>query len=167
MKTFINLIALTVLAAAGAWADINITFDDPNQTGTAGQTLNFLGTITNTGDTPVYLNFDNLNLTLLDATVSDNFFPNVPASLAAGASSGDIDLFDVTIANPGTLPLGTYTGTYELLGGADGNALDNLAQASFSVSVTPEPGYFALLGVGLALIGWTHRRRAIQAKQDR
>jgi hypothetical protein len=167
MKTFINLIALTLLAATGAWADISITLDDPAQTGSPGQTLNFLGTITNTGATAVFLNGDSFNFALTDATVADNFVTNVPASLAAGASSGDIDLFDVTIANPETLALGTYTGTYGLLGGVDGNAADNLAQASFSVSVTPEPGYFGLLGVGLAFIGWKHRQRARQARQDR
>jgi hypothetical protein len=166
MKTFINLIALTALASAGAWADINIAFDVPNQSGAAGQTLNFLGAITNTGATAVFLNNDSFNFTLTDATVVDNFFASVPVSLAAGASSGDIDLFDVTIANPETLPLGTYTGIYGLLGGIDGNAADNLAQASFSVSVTPEPGYFALLGVGLSLIGWLHRRRASQPARE-
>ena len=166
MRTLINLIALTALAAAGACADINISLDDPNQTGTAGQTLNFLGTITNTGATTVFLNNDSLNFTLTDATLVDNFFANVPISVAAGASSGDIDLFDVMIANPETLPLGTYTGIYGLLGGIDGNAADNLAQAGFSVSVAPEPGYFALLGIGIALIGWTHRRRASQAARE-
>jgi hypothetical protein len=167
MKTFINLIALTVLAVAGVRADINIALDDPSQTGTAGQTLNFFGTITNTNTTgtqPVYLNNDSLTFGLSDATVVDNFFANVPISLAAGASSGDIDLFDITLANPESRPLGTYTGTYGLLGGMDGGtftAQDNLAQVSFSVNVTPEPGYFALLGVGLALMVWMHRRRAI------
>lgn len=167
MKTLINLIALTVLAVAGVRADINITFDDPNQTGGAGQTLNFFGTITNSGATAVFLNFDSLNFGLSDATVSDNFFTNVPISLAAGGSSGDVDLFDITLANPESLPLGTYTGTYGLLGGIDGSASDNLAQANFSVNVTPEPGYFALLGIGLVSMGWLHRRRARRAIPDR
>jgi hypothetical protein len=167
MKTFINLIALTVLAAAGVPADINIALDDPNQTGSAGQTLNFFGTITNTNATPVFLNGDSLNFTLGDATVSDNFFTNVPISLAAGGSSGDIDLFDVTLADPESLPLGTYTGTYGLLGGIDGNASDNLAQVNFSATVTPEPGYFALMGIGLVLMGWVHRRRASRTVPDR
>jgi len=167
MKKSLNLIALTVLAVAGARADINITFDDPNQTGTAGQTLNFLGTITNNDATPIFLNGDSLTFGLSDATVSDNFFTNVPISLAAGASSGHIDLFDVTLANPETNPLGIYKGTYGLLGGIDGGASDNLAQASFSVTVTPEPEYFALLGIGMVLMGWLHRRRASRAAPNR
>ena len=168
MKTFINLIALTALAVGGARADINIAFDDPNQIGAAGQTLNFFGTITNTdspGSQPVYLNIDSLNFGLNSATVVDNFFTNVPFSLAAGASSGDFDLFDVTL---GSAPSGTYSGTYGLLGGMDGGTLtaqDNLAQASFSVSVTPEPGYFVLLGIGLVSMYWLQRRRRRQAAQ--
>lgn len=166
MKTFINLIALTALAALGASADIDITFDNAAQSGSPGQTLNFFGTITNTGASTVFLNGDSYNFALTDATFSDNFFANVPVSLAAGASSGDIDLFDVTIANPETLPLGTYSGTYGLFGGVDENAEDNLAQASFSVNVTPEPGYFALLAIGLVSMVWLHRRRASRAAQD-
>lgn len=75
-------------------------------------------------------------------------------SLAPGASSGDIDLFDITLANPERNPLGTYSLTYGLLGGVNGGswaAQDNLAQASFPVNATPEPPYGALLGIGLAL----------------
>lgn len=174
MKNLINLIALTVLAVAGAQADISITLDNPNQTGGAGQTLNFSGTITNTdsnhGDAPIYLNGDSLTFTLSDATVVDNFFANAPVSLAPGASSGDIDLFDVELASPESLPLGAYSGSYVLLGGADGGtftAQDNLAQANFSVNATPEPGYFAILAVGLVLMGWLHRRRGTQAARTR
>jgi hypothetical protein len=168
MKTFRNLIALTVLAVAGAHADIVITLDDPNQFSAPGDTLNFSGTITNTdttpGDSPIYLNSDSLNFTLSDATVTDNFFANVPISLAEGASSGDIDLFDITLADPESDPFGT--GTYGLLGGMDGGtgtASDNLAQVNFSVTVTPEPKIIPLLTILVALMSWLHSRRGSRA----
>ena len=161
MKTFINLIALTALAVAGSQTDINITFDNAAQSGMAESTLQFFGTITNMGSTPVFLNGDSLNLAGgSDFTTNDLFYTNVPVSVAAGGSSGDIELFDVTVASPFVDTLTTYNGTYTLLGGVDGGAQDLLAEGAFSVNVTPEPGYFALLGIGLVLITWLHRRRA-------
>jgi hypothetical protein len=170
MKTFINLILLSVLAAAGARADnIVITFVAPDQTGIPGQTLQFFGTITNTdtnpGDGPIYLNFDSLNLALSDAVLNDLFFANVPLDLVEGASSGVIELFDYTLANPGSNPAGTYDGTYGLLGGMDagaGTAQDNLAQANFSVDAVPEPESRALLGTVVVLLGWLYWRRGTE-----
>lgn len=176
MKRALNLIALALLSAAGSWAsNISIVLDNPNQIAGPGQTLNFFGTITNIdttpGDAPIYLNLDSLNFTLDDATVTDNFFTNVPFFLAEGASSGDIDLFDITLANPEAEPLGVYTGTYGLLGGMDGGAdtaSNNLAQADFSVdvtSVTPEPATFLLVGVALVLVSRLRRLRGSLAER--
>jgi hypothetical protein len=158
MKIFINLIALTAMAAAGARAgDIVITFDNPNQTGNPGETLEFLATITNTdpdlNDAPIFLNQDSLNLTLNDATKNDLFFANAPIDLAPGDSFSGIELFDYTLADPESEPFGLYGGTYGLIGGADGgdgSGQDNLAQADFSVDVeaqTPEPGGFGLFSL--------------------
>jgi len=171
MKTFIKWIALTALSAVGCRADIVIAFDDPSQAGSPGQMLQFFGTITNTGSDPdpVYLNSDSFNFALssLSYTLTDQFFSTVPASLAGGASSGDIELFDITLANPVSDPVGSYTGAYGLLGGMDGGngtAQDNLVQADFSVDVNtanaaaPEPAPCALVGALLALMGWLHLR---------
>lgn len=169
MKKLVNLLGLAMLIGASAHASlVTITLENPNQFGAPGQTLSFYGTITNTdvnsNDAPVYLNATSFNLTLTDATDThdNNFFANVPISLASGASSGRIDLFDITLANPGTLPLGTYSGIYGLLGGRDGgdlSAQDNLGQTDFSVTVTPEPGYLALLGAGLGMFALLRRRQ--------
>lgn len=92
-----------------------------------------------------------------DYTLTDNF-ANLPISLAAGQSSADLDLFDITLAS--TVPAGVYRGTYGLIGGEDGGTgtgMDNLGQASFSVAVkaaplVPEPGTAALFGIGLGSV---------------
>jgi len=127
--------------------DVTIVLVDPNQIAVAGQTLQFFGTITNNTDTFEYLNGDSFTLpgnpTL---TVVDDFASNVPIFLAPngspGDSSGDIELFDVTVSNPLQNPAGTYEGAYTLIGGDDGgtdSAQDVLGSTSFSITTTPEP----------------------------
>lgn len=173
MKTLTTLFVVTTISVGVAQAgDISITFDNPSQTGNPGATLRFFGTITNTdtnqGDSPIYLNLDSLNLALSDAVANDLFLTDVPIDLVAGASSGDIELFDYTLANPETEPFGPYLGTYGLLGGMDGGsgtAQATLVQVNFSVNVeatstsTPEPSTFASFGVGLLLVEWLYRER--------
>jgi hypothetical protein len=164
MKALIKLIALTALAAAGAQADFMISFDDPNQSGYPGQTLEFFGTIANISadPDPVYLNADTFNFAMSSAsyTLVDQFFNTVPFSLDGGEQSPDIELFDVTLSIPLSDPFGSYEGTYGIFGGADGIAQENLAQIAFSVdaipSAAPEPVSAAMLAIGLALVGWVY-----------
>lgn len=116
-----------------------IAFDQPNQYATSGATLQFFGSITNLTSLTVFLNGDGLSLDgSPDLSTNDLFFTTVPISLGPGATSGDIELFDVIVSSPLTNPPATYAGTYTLFGGADGNAQDNLGSASFSVAA-PEP----------------------------
>lgn len=163
-----------VMIAVEAHAGIIVTLDDPAQTGSAGQTLNFFGTITNnSSDTDpadaIYLNSDSFSFELSGAsyTLIDNF-ANTPVDLVGGQSSGDIDLFDITLTDPQSDPLGTYNGTYGLIGGADGGAdtaQDNLGQSDFSVTtVAPEPGTGAMIG-GAMLAGllWAAARASARA----
>jgi hypothetical protein len=59
-------------------------------------------------------------------------------------------------------PVGLYTGTYQIIGGADSNAQDVLASENFDIQVTPEPSSLLLLASGLAGLAGTLRRRRIQ-----
>ncbi|HEX4137806.1 MAG TPA: hypothetical protein VHY84_24565 [Bryobacteraceae bacterium] len=155
MKTLSNILILTALAAVAANADITVTLDNASQIGAPGAVLNFFGMIANNGDSTVYLNGDSFNFALGPAsyTINDNFFTNVPISLAAGANSGDIDLFDVTLSNPIVDPNGSYSGSYGLLGGIDGNAQDNLGAAVFSVTtITPEPSFLVILAAAMIIL---------------
>lgn len=155
MKTLLNILVLAALAAAGASAGVVVVFDNSNQTGNPGGTLQFFGVISNTGSDTVFLNSDTLTLPGLSFTIADQFLNYVPVSLDGGLSSGDIELFDVTLSNPLLDPAGPYPGSYTLIGGFDANAQDNLGLANFDVTTgsgateTPEPSTGFLLGVAL------------------
>jgi len=150
---------LATLGTAAAKADtLTIAFDQPTQSAAAGATLEFFGTITNDTTSTIFLNSDDLNLSGLSFAVNDQFFNTVPVSLAAGASSDDIELFDVTLSDPLQDAPSIYSGTYGLFGGDSGDAQDNLAAQSFSVTSAPatnpvpEPSTLCLLLSGLSVL---------------
>jgi hypothetical protein len=160
-------LTMTVLGGTAAQAgSITVTFDTPDQTGTDGDRLQFFGTIANTGAATVYLNEDSLALAgaPVDFTIDDLFLTNVaiPISLDPGTDSGDVELFDITIAEPFPDTYAQYFGSYGLVGGVDGNAQDTLVDPAVSFSVTavspsPEPGTWILMSA--ALIGLAAVRR--------
>jgi hypothetical protein len=150
MKTLFCALILAAVATAAKADPVTITFDQPNQIAGAGQTLEFFGTITNNTASTIFLNSDDPNLAGLSFSINDQFFSTVPPSLAAGANSGDIELFDVTLSNPLQDAFATYAGDYTLVGGIDGNAQDNIGSAAFSVSSVPEPSTIGLLFTGFA-----------------
>jgi hypothetical protein len=168
MKKLLCTLILATLGTAVAKADeVTITFDQPTQTGVAGQTLDFFGTITNDTSDTIYFNSDSLNFGSPGFTQVDQFFNTVPVSLAAGDSSSDIELFDISVNNPFGNTLGIYSGTYTLVGGDDdgaGTAQDYLGSASFAVDVTPEPASIYLLLGGLAGV-WAPISRRTRASR--
>lgn len=180
MKILLCTLMLATLGTAVAKADpvtipeVTITFDDPNQTVAAGGTIEFFGTITNDTDQTIFLNSDDPTLDGLSLTLNDLFFMNVPGSLApegqTGDSSGDIMLFEVSASDPLLDAAGVFSGSYTLVGGADGGAgtaMDNLGTASFSVTTvapTPEPSslYLLLTGVlAMAAMAWRSMRSQV------
>jgi hypothetical protein len=155
-----TLVLATLGTAVAKADDITITLDQAAPTASAGDTLQFFGTITNDTGTTLYLNYDDLTLNGLSLTTTDQFFNTVPISLAPGGNSGDIELFDVTVSDPLLDAPGTYSGAYTLSGGADGGAQDTLGTATFSVTTlapAPEPSslYLLLTGIlALAALAW-------------
>jgi hypothetical protein len=170
------MLALATLGTTAAKASgITITLDQANQTASAGGTLQFFGTITNDTDETILLNTDSLTVGGHSLTTIDQFFNTVPVSLApegqAGDSSGDIELFDVSVSDPLLDAAGVYFGSYTLIGGTDPSDIndpqDNLGTASFSVTTvaqTPEPStlYLLLSGV-LAMMAMAWRSMRPQA----
>ena len=144
--------AFVVLGPLQARAAIVFDLNPPAQTGSPGDTLVFNATLTNTGPSTVYLNGDAFDAPCAGFSVDDSPYVNsFPVSLASGQSFTG-DLFKVNIG-PGVAG-GVYTGSFTLIGGADGNAQDNLGTDYFDVTVavnpslTPEPGTVALLVSG-------------------
>lgn len=163
------LAAGLLLATAGAsradTPSLDVVLSSPTQTVAEGTTVVvFNATISNpTGDT-VFLNSASATTNSLDVSVDTlPFFLNTPVSLDPASAAGPLELFDVVLAI-GLAP-GTYAGVFSTLGGADGGANVDLSDVNFSITVTgplntPEPGAFALLGVGLAGLALLGRKLA-------
>lgn len=148
------------------------TLAQPSQAGVAGETLDFQGTITNSGAADVFLNGDSFSTATAFLIVDDSaFFTNTPASLAAsGGSVGPVDLFSVQIL-ASAIP-GTYgSNFFNVLGGSDGSATDLLATQEFTITVTqpgggggggaqvPEPGTLVLFGTGMLSLAALARKK--------
>jgi PEP-CTERM motif len=149
-------VATLLFAGTAAKADpfpLTITLDSPFQIGGDGDTLSFAGTITNTGSSTVNLGGDSFTLGGTFTIDDSGYINNAPFTLDPGGTSGDIDLFTITIL-PGT-ETGVYAGAFDIL---DGSTV--VGEAAFDVSVvTPEPGTILLMGTGfLALAGLILRR---------
>jgi len=162
-KKIQKAILALVVAYGGASATpvISIVFNNSPQTGLAGNTLTLIATMTNTSGSTQNLNGDGFSLPspFTTANINDSaFFTNWPSALNASQSFGPQALFDITIPN-GTA-VGSYTGTFNLLGGPGANDQNLIGTASFQVNVTtPEPGSGVLGLLGLAALAFARRPR--------
>lgn len=154
------MLCTLLLSQSASASSITFTLAQPSQTGAAGTTLNFFGTITNTDISTVFLNSDNFTVPNAVLSLSDAPFFALPASLAPSGSVGDstglVDIFDVTIA--ANAAAGTYTGNFfQILGGSTNTSSNLLRTVQFTVTVppaspVPEPNTLVVLASGLAAI---------------
>ena len=161
MKSFSKMLVLpltmvaSLVAATAAKANpypLTIVLDSPFQVGVSGQTLDFTGTITDPATNGVSLGGDSFTISGLLRVNDNGYVNNAPFTLNATQTSGDIDLFTVTIT-PGT-PAGIYAGVFDIL---NGNSV--VGEVDFDIDVTPEPGTILLLGTGLLLLAGLARWR--------
>src|SRR6478736_5120738 len=111
-----TLIAAVLLTASTAGAmPITLTFDSSLLFGQPGTTVTFVGSVTDVGNSPTFLNGD--NFVVAPPLVGDDtpFFNNFPAILPPLQS---LKAPILTVGIPLAATPGLYSGTLELLGGA-------------------------------------------------
>ena len=116
-------------------AGLELTLTPVAGRGGQGGKAVYRATLKNTGTASLSLN--QVNLLIQDSVLLSGdptaFYSNFAGTLAGGAQIALKPLFTIEIDR--TAPMQTYTGTVAILGGADGNALDNLVQTDFTVQV--------------------------------
>lgn len=143
------------LASKNVNADpVTFTIHNPNQVGTVGSVLTFMGSLTNVAAPTVTIvsnSFSGLPgaLTFDDSPFVINFLGQ---SIAGGDTLGPLSLFTVTI-EAGAAP-GIYDGVFSVLFDSDNGMGQEANFQTFSVTVLPnaeipEPMTLLLLGSGL------------------
>ena len=166
LSTFaLFVLAATSLLSSRTLADtIDLSLNAPAQPGTAGSTVSFVATVLapSTNGGTVFLNGDSFNVSSPLILDDNGFFNDFPLSLDPGDNfSGTL----FSIALPSNLAAGLYTGSFEILGGADSDALDTLGSVDFQVNVVPtastvpEPESLMLLAAGLPGVAFLVQRK--------
>jgi hypothetical protein len=170
-KLFLVAVAAALPCASVHAASLSLVFDTPSVTAVAGQTIVFTGTVTNLEDFVVDLNTCAVNLPGISNYNCDIFFDPIlgaPLTLNPNSTAGDsahFSLMTVIIDDPYTGPYGVpFAGAYTITGGIEfpeGTSPDTvLVEQTFDVTVAPEPGTFALLGLAIPAAFFFKRRRS-------
>jgi hypothetical protein len=165
---FALLSVLTMSLGAIHAGTIDISLQQPVLAGSPGSVLAFFGTLTNTTDSDVFLNADNFNLSGLPPSSIDDspFFANTPSGvLGPLGSTGQIELFDITIPSP--FAGGVYEGTFQILGGPTAADQIIIGSADFTaqvMTVAPEPSSFWPFWATAGFLGATRIRRLRHAR---
>ncbi len=157
------MVCFLLAGTAARAVPFTITLDLPYQSGSKTLYI-FDGTLTNTGDTTLYLNGYN---DIIDEGLTLDPTPylvDAPFSLNPEGSPGDSWMGELfTVTTPGYNPEGSniYTGSFTITGGYDGDAQDILGTANFEIQQTPEPSSLLLFGTGLLALGFLVGRKLI------
>lgn len=139
MRLRLTLLLMLALASFAGRARAGLSFVlTPNvQIGARGADVTFTGVLSNTDPVAdAYLNNIQVVASSNLATVTNDFFANVPGILSAGQTYSDT-VFSVTIAS--AAPTGEYSGTITIVGGTNIFAMGSLVSQSFQISVAATP----------------------------
>jgi hypothetical protein len=159
------ILAATLLLSSRTFADtIDLSLNAPAQPGTAGSMVSFVATVSapGTNDGTVFLNGDSFNASSPLTLDDSGFLFDFPLSLDPGESFSGV-LFSIDL--PASVTAGLYTGSFEILGGADNGTLDTLASVDFQVNIAPtastvpEPESLMLLAAGLPGVAFLVQRK--------
>lgn len=146
----LGLLTLLSLSLPVSADTLGLSLASADQTTGPGSTLSFVATVSAplSNLASVFLNSDSATVDFPLMLDDSPFLFTFPLSLNPGDSFAGV-LF--TVAVPAFAPLfTTYNGYFEIDGGADSNAADNLASVTFQVSTAPEPQGLLLLLIGLS-----------------
>ncbi len=163
MRALLTLF-FSVAVVSQATPTFTVTFSPSIVSGAPGTMLSFFGTLLNNTGSTQFINNDSFTLAG-GIPVDDSPFFAGPVSLGPGASSGSFLFLNVTI--PSNEAAADYAGTFDVIGGTDDNAQNNLGEGTFTVRVNaavtvPEPSPIAFVFVGLGALLLLHRMRSRQ-----
>lgn len=147
-----------LFACAAVGQPLTLNIDRPDQAGPAGSTFTFQGSIlNNTGHsvstTDLFFNFSGFDPAFISP---HQLLGDVPATIANGATSADLSLFSLDLAN-GALPRAIFPVDVLLQDDAGGLS----ALRTVTVAIIPEPATAALIGLGLGFILMVRRRKRL------
>jgi hypothetical protein len=153
-QTLLLALALTC-GLHPARAELLFTLDQPAQSGLPGARLTFSGTLTNTGESTLFLNSNAFQVEQ-GLTLDDAPFLDVPESLAANQSFfGTIFFVDID----SSAEFRTHLGSFSIIGGETSTSETILSTQDFAVSVVPGPSALSTALMGATLSTFLLRRR--------
>ncbi len=154
IKQIVTAVGMLLAVALPSFSAMLFTLNNSPISAYAGDTVTFLGTITPDTASDIFLNGISYTYNAgagAYLTGDQTTFFNVPGAFFTTDSPYTGPVFSIAI-NPLT-PVGAYTGTVTLRGGADQFADSPIVSAPFEVDVlAPEPGSIGLGLAGMAVI---------------
>jgi hypothetical protein len=135
--TYLLILALALFVMS-VRANLSFTLAPAVLPGTGSNEVVFVGTLTNNSLTNLYLN--NVQFTFTNAATNhltgdtNFFFQNIPGILSSNGTYSDV-VMGVLVRS--STPVGTYSGAASIQGGGDEFGTNDLADASFQISLSP------------------------------